>query len=381
MGEVVRTSMNDLGLVVKQDERTTEGGRVLIGESSVRFVVKGQYVRALIEKRGAGSQVRVAIRESTGGSTSEYTSASVLDKVDATTAKLFPGGSKGADAIAKAGPPTGPTAGPDAVAIPSVSASPQAAAFAVVVGIEKYRDLPKPSGARADAEKFAAMLRTTLGLSSDHIRVAVDDRATRTDIEEQLAWLVANTPAGGRAYFFFSGHGAPSPTEGTPYLLPYDATPKAPERAGLSLSSVSSTLASGKAKESLVFVDACFSGAGGRSVLAEGARPLVRVKVDPPKSHVALFAASGPDEISGPLPGGTEGAFSSFLTRALATGEADVDGDGQISLAELSSWVGPRVTRAARDDGRAQTPRLVLSPDVGKPEQTIVAWGYGAKRR
>ena len=35
-----------------------------------------------------------------------------------------------------------------------------------------------------------------------------------------------------------------------------------------------------KAKEVIVAMDACFSGAGGRSVLAKGARPLV-MQVDP----------------------------------------------------------------------------------------------------
>ena len=57
--------------------------------------------------------------------------------------------------------------------------------------------------------------------------------------------------------------------------------------------------------------DSCFSGAGGRSVLPAGARPLVRVKetTAPAGGHVAVFSASDGTEISGPSADGTQGGL------------------------------------------------------------------------
>ena len=55
------------------------------------------------------------------------------------------------------------------------------------------------------------------------------------------------------------------------------------------------------AKEIVVMVDACFSGSGGRSVIAKGTRPLVAVKKVkiPEKSKLSILsAASGAETTS-----------------------------------------------------------------------------------
>lgn len=206
--------------------------------------------------------------------------------------------------------------------------------------------------------------------------MALDDRATKFDVESQLSWLTANAVNGSRAYFFFSGHGAPDASKGTPYILPYDANPQQIQSSGIPLERVVQMLTSSKAKEVLVFVDSCFSGAGGRSVLPAGARPLVRVREASPSAQVAVLAAARGAEISGPAPGENAGLFSKHLTAALRTGAADADGDGQISLRELADYVTPRVTRDARKDGREQTPSLTVGPALGVPRLLPVGWGY-----
>lgn len=271
-----------------------------------------------------------------------------------------------------------PVAGPPGAA-GLVAASPQPASYAVVIGIERYRDLPPPVGARHDAEAFASMLRTTLGLKEDHIRIALDDRATRTDVEKHLAWARSEVPAGSRVYFFFSGHGAPEIASGSPYLLPFDADPKTVETTGLALSHVLKTLGEGRGKEALAIVDACFSGAGGRSVLPPGARPLVKVKDAEAAPRVALFSATGPSEISGPAPGTSEGLFTRTVVEGLGAGKADTDGDGQISLQELADWVKPRVNREAMKDHRAQTPSLTMGGAIGSAANFIVGYGYAPR--
>jgi len=260
-----------------------------------------------------------------------------------------------------------------------VTGSPQPTAYALVVGIERYRDAPAATGARQDAERFADVVRKTLNVPSDHIRVALDDRATRVDLEKHLDWLRTNARDGSRVYFYFSGHGAPEASSGTPYLLPYDGDPEHVERTGLAMQTLLAELGKSKAKETLAFVDACFSGAGGRSVLPKGARPLVRVQKQEVRQNVALFSSSSGAEISGPVPGGEGGLFSHYVAEGLGTGAADADGDGQISLEELSEWVGPRVKRRAKEANRKQTPHLKMGSGLDEAENIIVAWGLPAQ--
>ncbi len=204
-------------------------------------------------------------------------------------------------AVVPAPPPEPVTPRPSLPPAQFVRAAPQLSSYAVVIGIERYRDVAAAVGANADAQRMSEVLRTTLGLPADHVRVAVDDRATRADIDGLLSWLVKTTPAGGRAYFYFSGHGAPDTTPGkfAPLLMPYDANQRSLAPTAVSLKQVLEALEQSKARESIVILDTCFSGAGGRSVLPYGERPILAMKPVTAASRMAVLSSSGPDEISG----------------------------------------------------------------------------------
>jgi hypothetical protein len=267
---------------------------------------------------------------------------------------------------------------PPSAAMNFVQGAAQNSAFALIIGVTAYRDVPGADGSKQDAERFASLARITLGIPEDHIRLAYDERATRSDLEKHFAWLKQNVPEGGRIYFAFSGHGAPNPSSGTPYLLPFDGDPKDLDRTAIPLTSIVDSLAETRAAEVLVLLDSCFSGAGGRSVLAPGSRPLVNVKSVDPRARVAVFSAATDAEISGTAPNNSGGLFSYVLAQALGRGEADVDGDGDISLEELTAWVTPRVTRQARKDSREQTPRLILGSNL-QAGKFIVARGLATQ--
>jgi hypothetical protein len=103
----------------------------------------------------------------------------------------------------------------------------------------------------------------------------------------------------------------------------------------------------------------------------------MRVKEEPPGAHVALFTASRGDEISGPAPGESAGVFTKYLTAGLGSGQADIDGDGQLSLQELSDWVSPRVAHDAKVDKREQHPKLVVGSGLGSAKEFVVEYGIG----
>lgn len=268
---------------------------------------------------------------------------------------------------------------PPAVTEDYIAGTPQRANYAVIVGIETYRHVPKVPGAALDAGRFRAMAQTTLGIPASNIRVILDEGATKSDIEMQLDWLKANVKPGGRAYFFFSGHGAPEPSSGTSYLVPYNGDPANLSRSGIKLADALSELSSTQAKEVIVFLDTCFSGAGGRSVLPPGTRPLVRVVTPRSPAKLALFTSSSGSEVSG---GGAHlagGMFSHYLIEGLGKGSADIDGDRQVTLEELAAWVTPRVKRQAmQEQNRAQTPSLTLGAGVSSAADISLAWGIAS---
>jgi Caspase domain len=246
------------------------------------------------------------------------------------------------------------------------AAAAQGSAHGFVVGIGRYRDLPAPKGARADAESVAEMMRVTLGITGERLRVALDDRATAADIKRGLKWLAETTPSGGRAYFYFSGHGAPAPANGSTYLVPFDGDPLALDDSALALDGVLASLGAGKAKDTVAMIDSCFSGSGGRSVLPEGTRPLARVREPEAPTNLVVLTASSGAEISGARADGKLGLFTSYLLQGVGKGRADIDGDAQITVEELVEWVGPRVSRDAKKVGRQQTPKVLGSVDHGQ---------------
>jgi hypothetical protein len=336
---------------------TTQGGNPSvpteldrIGNTLANEMDQSQRLMAYAQKNGAGGGTQVASGGADNGS----------------------GGASGNTSTAGTSGGGGSAPNVDA---PMISGAAQRNAYALVIGIEHYRDVPGPPGARADAQAFAALAKSSLGVPDANVQTAFDDHAAMSDIDKQLQWLKGNVQQGGRIYFYFSGHGAPDATNGTPYLLPYDGDPKYVKETAVPLAKVLQGLTSTQAQNVFVFVDSCFSGEGGRSVLPKGVRPLVRVHQEAPVAKLAVMTASGGDEISGNLPGQDRGLFTSFVLDGVGHAKADANSDGQVSLGELYAYVKPNVAQLAKRDNRDQNPALTLGADVGDPQALMVATG------
>jgi hypothetical protein len=115
------------------------------------------------------------------------------------------------------------------------------------------------------------------------------------------------------------------------------------------------------AKEIIVAIDSCFSGAGGRSVIAQGARPLVmniKNTVALADNMIVLSASSG-DQISSTYQEKGHGLFTYFMLKGMKS-EDVVRQDGSIRIDDLFSYVRPRVEHIARRQYNCeQTPQLV----------------------
>ncbi|HLK37311.1 MAG TPA: caspase family protein [Polyangiaceae bacterium] len=246
-------------------------------------------------------------------------------------------------------------------------------AFALVVGIERYRDVPPAKGARNDALEFARVASSTLGVPRGQIHTLIDDRATKEDIEAELDWVKTSVPKNGRVYFYFSGHGVPDAQTKGSYLVPYNFTPSRLGRTGVALSSALVTLSHSRAKELYAFVDACF--AGNQAGLMADDRPVVQVVEDVvAPANVILLTATSQNQLSGPDVSGKHGAFTKYLIEGIGQGLADSQGDHQISAQELFDWMKGKVeTEAHNADGRLQQPKLTSSKGMDAND-AIVAY-------
>ncbi|MBW2570521.1 MAG: ankyrin repeat domain-containing protein [Deltaproteobacteria bacterium] len=161
--------------------------------------------------------------------------------------------------------------------LPVMQVKPNQNAYAIVIGVEKYRqNLPKADFADNDARVMAEYLTKVMGYPEENIVTLINDRALKSDLEKYIGrWLPNNVEKDSSVFIYYSGHGAPNPKTGDAYLVPYDGDPSFIEETGYPLKRLYAKLDKLPAKEIIVVLDSCFSGAGGRSVLAKGARPLV----------------------------------------------------------------------------------------------------------
>lgn len=228
--------------------------------------------------------------------------------------------------------------------------------FALVVGIEDYSRLPGARYAARDADAVKAHL-LALGYPERNIILLKDGQATngalRGYIEE---WLPKNAKPDSQVFVYFSGHGSPDPKSGDAYLVPWDGDAMFLKSTAFPLKTLYADLGRLKAKRVLVALDSCFSGAGGRSVLASGARPLVSHLADAaaPSGLTVLSAASG-DEITATVDAQGHGAFTYYLLKAL--------NDGKLTAKAAYDELKPRVEDEAHRQNREQTP-LLLGEDA-----------------
>jgi hypothetical protein len=241
-------------------------------------------------------------------------------------------------------------------------------AYAVVIGVEQYREkLPRAEFADRDAKLVGEYLTKVLGYPEENVVVRLNDRATRSDLEKYFeTWLPNNVEASSLVFVYYSGHGAPNTKTREAYLVPYDGDPSFVENTAYPLKRLYAALDKLPAKDIVVVLDSCFSGAGGRSVLAKGARPMgiaLEHAVASTGKAMVLAASSG-DQISSTYEEKGHGLLTYFFLKGLQ-GDGDVNKDGVIELAKLYEYLKPNVQRIARKQYNSeQTPQLLGSPEM-----------------
>ena len=256
-----------------------------------------------------------------------------------------------------------------------VLAKPDKNKWGVIFGIENYRNVGTGVPfAKRDAEYMKEYFQKVLGIPAENIYFQTDE-ATLSEFKTVFdpgGWLAknANKP-GNEIYIYYSGHGAPDPEGNKAYLLPADGNPNYASISGYSLEQLYSNLAQLKAKQITLFLDSCFSGASrNNEIILASARPVfISTALPSIAPNLAVFSASTGSQISSSYNDKLHGLFSYYLMKGLK-GEADANGDRQITQQELIDYLNNEVNSQARRMGREQEPQL----QSNDPQKVLVKW-------
>lgn len=226
---------------------------------------------------------------------------------------------------------------------------------ALVIAIEDYAYAPDIPGALSNGRDWASWLRGSRGVGL--VKPLFDSQAYREQILLAARDAAARTQPGGRLWIVFIGHGAPAQTGTDGVLVGADAQPTALglESRSITRQELLDAVSGGRQGETVVILDACFSGRTEAGELAPGLQPLKPVSARIAKGRVSILTAAGANEYTGALPGSARPAFS-YLALGGLRGWADLDGDGQVTATELTRFTGDALFQTLTD--RRQSPSL-----------------------
>jgi len=238
--------------------------------------------------------------------------------------------------------------------------------YAVVVGVERYPNgIPSAEFSDRDAWAVKANL-IALGYPESHIRLLTDDQATNSRIRVTLKnWLPRNVPDGGQVLFYFAGHCGTAATSKTAYLVPWDGDPADLSDTALSLEDIEQMIGRLHLSRGIIVADACFSGAGGRSIIPKGSRPLITIHrnlYQTPYKNLTVFGASEGNQISGDLSNQGHGIFTYYFLLGLE-GKAKYHHD--VTVKSLEHYLSKKVPQAFRHHYNSGEQNPVVSGDMG----------------
>jgi hypothetical protein len=246
---------------------------------------------------------------------------------------------------------------------------------ALVIGISKYREktIPTVKYAARDAEVIARYFKNLGGIAKTNIQVLTDEKATKSDIEAYLKdWLPRRVNKNSTVFVYYAGHGTPDPLGKKAYIVPYEGQPDFPSKL-YPLKNMYDVLNKLPAKEVVVMLDSCFSGAKGRSITSEGVRPLVMTLENTllASGKIMVLAGSSGTQISSDYDKVKHGLFTYYLLRGIQ-GEADKNRNGVVELGELYQYVRINVSETASLElNRDQTPILLPSEPTARDRLKI----------
>lgn len=251
----------------------------------------------------------------------------------------------------------------DNIPVASVKAN---KAFVVVIGNENYQRVAHVQYAASDAKVFGEYCQKALGIPQSNIRSYKDATyGTMLAALKDIQGIAKAYKGDIDVIFYYAGHGIPNENDQSAYLLPVDAD-GTQVAACLSTKKLYQTLNKLNARQVVVFMDACFSGAQrGDGMLAATRGVALKVKDDVPQGNMVVFTAANGQQTAYPYKEKGHGMFTYFILKKLQETKGDV------TLGDLCEYVSQQVAQQSIVINRKpQTPTIIPSNEVvGKWEK------------
>ena len=131
--------------------------------------------------------------------------------------------------------------------------------WALIIGIDKYRHVPKLQSAVRDAQAVREVLVQRYGFTRDRIIEIINDQATREGIENALYQLRKKAGKDDSVFIYYAGHGQIDQEDQIGYWVPMEGKPQSPGTF-ISNARVRDEIARMKAKHVYLVADSCFAG-------------------------------------------------------------------------------------------------------------------------
>jgi len=254
--------------------------------------------------------------------------------------------------------------------------------WAIIVGVGRYEDASMSGRSlqysETDAQAMYDALTTRCQVPATNAILLKGPKATKAGVEAALADIGRRAKPGDTVFFYFSGHGSYVPDKDgdeadgdrlDEVLLPYDAvlgredTYIIDDYLGWLVSRIS-------ANSVAIIIDSCHSGGQGKSVpapglLAKGAGDSMVKDIFTDRgggAGRALLSACQSGEVAFEDKDLGHGVLTFFVLQGMESREADANGDGVTSFAELGAFVEEHVSDWCQGSGTFQTPSFD-SPD------------------
>ena len=260
--------------------------------------------------------------------------------------------------------------------------------WAVVVGISDYAhpDIPDLKYAHRDAQTFYDFLRSANGgaFPDDHILLLTNSTATLANVRSAMFEFLHQTRSEDLVMVYFSGHGI-SRGEGYTYFITHDTDPGRIEETAFNVEEIQSALQKSiQAERVVIFADACHSGAINaymkrtRSArLEENLINRYLVEMAKAKPGMISFTSCGEKEVSSEawlfwehgiftfvLVSGLGGKVTDSEGRVKSFESADANGDGIVTVGELTQYVTKYVPGYTKNQQNPQVSRSNFDPNM-----------------
>lgn len=238
--------------------------------------------------------------------------------------------------------------------------------FAVIIANNDYKKVANVDNAENDGRIFAEYCNKVLGIPQTHIRTHYNvTYGELLDAVEDIKSIATAKRGNLDVIFYYAGHGVPNEQTKSAYILPVDADGKQ-MRLCYPLSELYAELNSMKANNTLVFLDACFSGATRSSNEMLLSARSVAIDVDPDEvdGKLVIFSAASGDQTALSYDEQNHGMFTYFLLKRLK------ETKGNIDLGALADYLTENVSLESQlKNKKQQIPTVIAGNEYG-----ITSW-------